>query len=241
MTGIHDGEDMAAPLERHVAGAPWVVKGVCLGVSLALHAVVLLVGMQSGGNARDMARKEVPQPLAIQARLIRNQAAYQPDIDKSVAIGGSNTPVEGLKPEPSDVANMAGHAKLPVSSSPLESSASLFEPRNSAVDLGSGMGLSNEPEYLPRDLLSVAPAAQTSIIIPYPPEVAGTGRYAGIFALFIDELGEVRGVRMEDQRLPPAMEQAVRQIFLQTRFAPGQRDGRDVKSRIRVEIVFDTI
>ena len=89
--------------------------------------------------------------------------------------------------------------------------------------------------------MSVAPVAQTTIVIPYPPEVAGTGRYAGIFALFIDELGEVRGVRMEDQRLPPAMERAVKQIFMQTRFSPGQRDGRDVKSLIRVEIVFDTI
>jgi hypothetical protein len=206
---------------------------------LALHGIVLLAGMQSGGSAKDTARKEVPQTLAIHARLIPGQPIYQPVTDKSVEIVGSNTPVEGLNRDPSNV--IADNARPPLFSSSLRSSASLVEPQDAVVDLGDGIGFSNEPEYLPRNLLSVAPTAQTSIIIPYPPEVAGTGRYAGIFALFIDELGEVRSVRMEDQRLPPAMERAVRQIFMQTRFSAGQRDGKDVKSRIRVEIVFDTI
>jgi hypothetical protein len=205
-----------------------------------LHGTVLLVGMQSGGSAKDIARKEVPQTLAIHARLIPGQPTYQPDTDKSVEIVASSTPVEGLKPDPSNVTNIADPARSLLFSSSSRSSASSLE-QDSVGDLGQGIGLSNEPEYLPRNLLSVAPAAQTSIVIPYPPEVAGTGRYAGIFALFIDELGEVRSVRMEDQRLPPAMEQAVRKIFMQTRFSAGQRDGKDVKSRIRVEIVFDTI
>lgn len=231
---------MAAQLARHFVRSPWIAKGVCLAVSLALHGIVLLVGMQSGGNAKVIARKE-PQALAIHGRLIPGQPAYQPDTAKSVEIAGSSTAVEGLNPVPSRVTDIADHARPLLSSSSLRPSASLVEPQNLVADLVDGIGLANEPEYLPRNLLSVAPAAQTSIVIPYPPEVAGTGRYAGIFALFIDELGEVRSVRMEDQRLPPAMEHAVRQIFMQTRFSAGQRDGKDVKSRIRVEIVFDTI
>jgi hypothetical protein len=232
---------MATELPRHVVGSPWIAKGVCLGVSLALHGSVLLVGLQSGGIAKDVARKESPHTLAMHTRLIPGQPTFQADTDKAVEISGSNTPVEGLNPDPSAVTAIADQARPPLLSSSSRSSASLVEPQDHVVDLGRGIGLSNEPEYLPRNLLSVAPAAQTSIVIPYPPEVAGTGRYAGIFALFIDELGEVRGVRMEDQRLPPAMENAVKQIFMQTRFSAGQRDGRDVKSRIRVEIVFDTM
>ncbi|WP_411884491.1 hypothetical protein [Polaromonas sp. YR568] len=230
---------MSVRLARHFVRSRWIAKGICLGASLALHGIVLLVGMQSGGSAKAIVRKEVPQTLAIHARLIPGQPRYQPETDKSVEIAGSNAPVEGLNRDPSSV--IAENARPPLFSSSSRSSASLVEAQDGVVDLGDGIGLSNEPEYLPRNLLSVAPAAQTSIIIPYPPEVAGTGRYAGIFALFIDELGEVRSVRMEDQRLPPAMEQAVRQIFMQTRFSAGQRDGKDVKSRIRVEIVFDTI
>lgn len=231
---------MAAQLARHFVGPPWIAKGVCLGVSVALHGVVLLIGLQSGGNAKDIAKREA-QTLAIHGRLIPGQPAYQPDTGRPVEIVGSTTSVEGLNPAPSRITDIAGHARTPLSSSSSKPSASLVEPQNPVADLVDGIGLSNEPEYLPRSLLSVAPVAQTSIIIPYPPEVAGSGRYAGIFALFIDELGEVRNVRMEDQRLPPAMEQAVRKIFMQTRFSAGQRDGKDVKSRIRVEIVFDTI
>ncbi|MEO8022840.1 MAG: hypothetical protein ABI660_13295 [Polaromonas sp.] len=87
----------------------------------------------------------------------------------------------------------------------------------------------------------MVPAPQAPIAIPYPPEVAGNGRYAGVFSLFIDELGSVRHVRMEEPALPPAMEQAVRQTFMQIQFSSGERDGQHVKSLIRVEIVFDTI
>jgi hypothetical protein len=97
------------------------------------------------------------------------------------------------------------------------------------------------PEYLPRSMLSVAPTPQTSIVVPYPPEVAGSGRYVGVFSLFIDELGGVRHVRMEDSELPPAMEEAVRQTFLQIQFSSGERDGQHVKSHIRIEVVFDII
>ena len=214
------------------------IKGACFGISLALHGIVLLAGSLGGGESKRIASKEIPQPLAIQTRLLLSQPADQSGIASRAEIAVSG---EVRTNNLSGDTNITEPATPLAVTSPLISTASLSKPGNSEAHLDPGLGLVNEPEYVPRNQLSVVPVAQTSVDISYPPEVAGPGRYAGVFSIFIDELGEVRDVRMEDQRLPPAMERAVRQTFLQTRFSVGQRNGQDVKSHIRVEIVFDTI
>ena len=89
-------------------------------------------------------------------------------------------------------------------------------------------------------LLSVAPVAQTPVLLTAPPGETEIARPAGVLALYIDEEGAVRQVTADpDSALPPAYEQAARQAFMAARFAPGEVDGVAVKSRIHVEVVFD--
>ncbi|MEJ8858355.1 energy transducer TonB [Variovorax robiniae] len=89
-------------------------------------------------------------------------------------------------------------------------------------------------------MLTVAPVAQTPVHLIAPPDETAIARHAGILALYIDEQGEVRQVTADDSSvLPPAFEQAAREAFMAARFAPGQLDGLPVKSRVRVEVVFD--
>ncbi len=58
--------------------------------------------------------------------------------------------------------------------------------------------------------------------------------------LFIDETGAVVRVRCEGNTLPPAFEEAARNAFMNVRFRPGElADHGAVKSRIRVEVVFE--
>ena len=94
-------------------------------------------------------------------------------------------------------------------------------------------------EYIPRPLLSVAPVAQTPVLLVAPAGDAQRGRYVGILALFIDEDGRVRGISASEPFLPPAFEQAARDAFMAARFLPGELDGQAVKSRLRIEVVFD--
>ena len=96
-------------------------------------------------------------------------------------------------------------------------------------------------DYVPRPLLSVAPLSKAPIILNTPPEVeAGGTRVQGVLALFIDEEGVVQGIEAQEPHLPSAFERAARDAFMAARFSPGELNGRAVKSRIRVEVVFDS-
>jgi hypothetical protein len=98
---------------------------------------------------------------------------------------------------------------------------------------------SAQDDYVPRPLLSVPPVARSLVILAAPEGQADLTRHVGILSLFIDEDGRVHHVAADDAALPPAFEQAAREAFMAARFSPGQMDGRAVKSRVRVEVVFD--
>lgn len=93
--------------------------------------------------------------------------------------------------------------------------------------------------YFPRPLLSMPPRSSTPVIVPFPEQITEPGRYTTILALFIDENGVVRRVRIDGPSLPKPLEDAARDSFLQAHFQPGEVQGQQVKSLIRVEVVFD--
>ena len=93
--------------------------------------------------------------------------------------------------------------------------------------------------YLPRKRLSMPPIAKTTIVLEPPPGEIVSTRLVGILSLFIDEQGRVQRVDAEEPTLPPAFEQVAREAFMAAEFSPGEVEGRAVKSRQRVEVVFD--
>lgn len=97
----------------------------------------------------------------------------------------------------------------------------------------------NGDTYLPRPMLTTAPQPSAPVLMPFPAQVTEPGRYATILALFIDEGGVVRRVRVDGPALPKSMEDAAKTTFLQTHFRPGEVEGQQVKSLIRIEVVFD--
>lgn len=96
------------------------------------------------------------------------------------------------------------------------------------------------PEYLPRPWLSVAPAPLEPVALDYPALEGDTGWHHAVLALFIDETGAVQRVRVEDSELPALLEEAARKAFMAARFQPGEIDGVAVRSRLRVEVQFDS-
>jgi hypothetical protein len=99
-----------------------------------------------------------------------------------------------------------------------------------------------DADYLPRNQLSKAPAPQQSIDLLYP-ELAPSGRFRAVVTLFIDDRGVVQRVRIDeadDSGLPPLLEDATRQTFLRSAFAPGEVDGRPTRSRLRIEVEYAT-
>ena len=98
----------------------------------------------------------------------------------------------------------------------------------------------DEQSYLPRPRLTVPPTLQSAVLLSWPPHDAPpAGRYAGVLSLFIDELGVVQRVRVDEGELPAALQEQARAVFLGAHFSPGQLQGQVVKSRIRIEVSFE--
>jgi periplasmic protein TonB len=93
--------------------------------------------------------------------------------------------------------------------------------------------------YWARGELTRPPQTLGPVDIPYPPGVSRSDRYRAVLELFIDEQGAVRRVQLAEGDLPGAFEDAARNSFMAASFTPGERQSRPVKSRIRVEVVFD--
>lgn len=99
-----------------------------------------------------------------------------------------------------------------------------------------------DADYLPSRLLTRGPAPQQSIDLFYP-ELAPSGHFRAVLTLFIDDQGVVRRVRIDeagDSGLPAALEETARQTFLRSPFAPGELDGRPMRSQLRIEVEFAT-
>lgn len=107
------------------------------------------------------------------------------------------------------------------------------------TELNGEQGEAAVPTYFGREDLDASPKALGLVQIGYPPGVPDNELQAGRLTLFIDEHGTVQRILVLDQSLPPPFQEAARNAFLQTRFAPGERAGRNVRSRIDVEVVFD--
>lgn len=75
-------------------------------------------------------------------------------------------------------------------------------------------------------------------IEPSPDELEGMpGSGKVILMLFISETGKVDRVEVELSRLEEPFPSSLSRQFLAARFAPAERDGIPVKSRMRVEVV----
>ena len=107
------------------------------------------------------------------------------------------------------------------------------EPSTSPVDW------QGDSQYIPRPQLSLPPVPETPVIVQPPKGAYEVGRVTGILSLYIDEHGQVHHIASSGSPMPPEFEKAARQAFQSLTFRPGVLNGESVKSRIRVEVVFD--
>lgn len=93
--------------------------------------------------------------------------------------------------------------------------------------------------YIPRPQLSIAPAALTPIMIEAPLEQREPQRITGILSIYINESGRVDHINPSGLEEFPEFEKAALAAFQGVTYTPGQVQGQVVKSRIRIEVVFD--
>ena len=190
----------------------------CVGLSALAHTA--LVGyLTASGPAGAPPR---PAAGALQVRVAALPAP---------AVAERQEPIDSAAPTPSTVQPAGPHD----AAGSQQGQASPSRPAAAGT-----AGVFDEHEYIPRPRLSVPPVPQQPVLLAWPSENAPpAGRYTAVLSLFIDEQGFVQRVRVDDDRLPPALREQATAAFTGVRYSPGQLQGRDVKSRIRVEVSFE--
>jgi len=229
---------------------------MCAAASLLLHGAFVLVARPEADDKPHQAARAGGAPNTVQLRLIRPAPAPAPALATAAPVAAPLAPTTALAPLQKAEAPTRPVARATPSNNPTidaaprataEAAAQTSDNNAapSASDASTSPPIANPADptgfddYLPRPLLSVGPAASVPVLIDTPAGDFGVARHVGILSLFIDEDGVVRHVAGSDPLLPALLEQAAREAFMAARFTPGEVDGRPVKSRIRVEVVFD--
>lgn len=202
-----------------------------VSLSLGLHGALAIAWQPaptpttSAGNHRPAARlhgRLVVQPAAdtVASRLAPPPAAVAPaEIDTG------------------PVARTASELETPAGT-PATAEAGI----SAETEAETAGGVAGWDHYLSRSQLTVVPSPRADILLGYPGDGPAVGRFVLTLTLYIDEAGDVRRVDVaSDEALPDALRQAARSAFAGQRFSPGERAGDLVKSRIRIEVVYESL
>ena len=256
---------MPAPTSRHTApsrrvggSAGWAVMAAlglhaALGVGLFLRTQALVPGHTPDHSASASGAHVRSAAMAMQVRWAPQatgrapEAAPSPEGDTAqTAIATTATAATEVPP----TAEATALANTPANASAIASATNSSDtaPADTRTALAQGPSTANGEAtftgYARRDMLDRPPQALGIVQIGYPPGVEPGRVRTGRLTLFIDEAGAVRKVMVAsapntEDALPAPFVEAAREAFLQARFAPGERLGMAVKSRIDVEVSFD--
>ncbi|WP_156793928.1 hypothetical protein [Leptothrix ochracea] len=152
-----------------------------------------------------------------------------------------SAPALPAQSKPTTVIQRSAASQTPATPTPAPSPVPLTpSSAASAAASSPSEGEEGDDHYWPRSALSTPPQARERIDL-IAPESLPAGIYRGELTLFIDDDGTVRRVRVENGNLPDWLHDIVRQQFLKIRFQAGERLGQTVRSRMRIEVEFETM
>lgn len=198
-----------------------------LAASLLLH-FALIFGLQI---------RAAPSPSHV-SRVIQARLVEAP---------GTAPAVEAAQlPEPEVLAVEAQEIPLP--------EPSISEPATAATPLASAatpetnpslpsieVPLIEDPTYYPALEVDVHPTALQHIQPAYPDEAASANISGSVvLVLLLDEGGKVQDLSVEEANPPGIFEQSTLDAFRNARFSPAQRNGRVVKSRMRIKVTYES-
>ena len=201
-------------------------------LAVSLHASLLAVPMRNEATSETQRRPGGPRAISMQLLSLGRDAAAQ----KATQVQGFGRPsIPFEQPDDAVAQSEAVDHRL---------ARLLNPPMAPAAPAALGMalrlpGVLGDDDFFARNALDIGPYPTQPVMIDYPPDVEGGGTHTSELALFIDENGKVIRMRVEGHALPSAMEEAARRAFMGTVFSPGQVEGLPVRSRIKVEVVFE--
>lgn len=216
----------------------------CASLSIAAHALTFTLLPQPERTV--LVRVSAVQPTAWQMRVT---AKPRHTIDPTKAAPDDTLLAANIEPEQEPEPALTTEIPVEQSTPPAPNTTELPPPPVQAslqpdldppVDKGGAEGdQAGLTEYIPRPQLSLPPVPQRTAIIVPPSGNYPTDRIVGTLSLYIDETGKVHHILPNGASMPPEFEEAAKQAFMPLTFRPGILNGVPVKSRIRIEVVFD--
>lgn len=202
---------------------------LCGACSLVLHGV--LAASWSPGHAGGPGAARLPSGAGLEVRLAAADATRAAEPLQPTSSETRPTSAPAPAPAATDAPATEGHAQAPVMADEVQPTAPAH-------------GLPADPldEYVPRPQLSLAPLPRSGVELAYPANGPDFGRFALTLTLYIDETGQVRHAEVSsDTPLPEALREAALHAFGSLQFSPGEKDGQVVKSRLRLEVVYESL
>ena len=191
----------------------------CLGLSLLLHALVILMPplgtVGQPARAAKRASSEIAKPLRASLTVLRAEPIPAPVLRTEPEAGRISAPVPQSGARESVAAESRGYAR------------------------GADILPLPEPDYYTTDLLSKRPRAL--VIAELDPEENRSIIVSGnmILRLWINVRGHIVHVEVEESGLPQAITGAAVGAFRRSRFSPGERNGKRVGVLMRVEVRYE--
>lgn len=211
-------------------------------ISLALHvALIALVQVAPQTALR------VGEP-AIEVRLVPTQddrARADPGILRPNDAWMAPMATDAPAPQPAPPAEAPAEASEPAAVSPERTAAGeALDASDVAASAAAAPTLAIasavDLTYYSARELDVQPRALRGIVPDYPPE-ADRERLSGKvrLALKLEADGRIGGIEILSAEPPGVFDASARDAFRDARFAPAQKDGRPVRARVVVEVVYD--
>ena len=198
-----------------------------LAASLILHfALIFGLQIRAAPSSSHVSR-------VIQARLVEAPAVAaaevttQPPEPESLVVEAQEAPLPSLEPPVPEPAAAAPPASV---------AAPEMSTRLPSIEVP----MIEDPTYYPALEVDVHPTA-LQLIQPLYPDGAASVNVAGsvVLLLLLDESGKVQELSVEEADPPGIFEQSALDAFRTARFSPAQRQGRVVKSKMRIKVTYE--
>ena len=204
---------------------------LALAVALALH-LALIFGVQVRPTARPESRAK-----SLQVNLAgHGVAANQQEVRSTVATQKPDRTATRLQADsPLPDVSLSKPAALPA-----PPAQAMLPPRSPLPALD--IPLAEDPTYYSAKQVDVHPASSEPIRPEFPDSAAQTGVQGFVtLRLLIDDAGGVREITVVEAQPPDTFETAALKAFRNARFSPALRNGRPVKSDVRIKVTFELV
>ena len=198
---------------------------LALAASLALHMAVVF-----GVQVKAAQRAERPLPV-MEVRIARQAGEVS-----SVALSTGEPSAVQVMNESETVDPVRDQKDVPPPAMPASPAVEQANPLLPALEVP----LLEDPTWYPAKQVDVHPTALYPIKPNYPDKGAERGVEGNVvLLLLIDEAGAVKEVTVMEANPEGVFEESALSAFREARFAPAQKSGRVVKSRVLIRVSYE--